>query len=131
MEEITIAQAAERLGVSMDTIRRRISKGEIKARKVPSAHGEMYLVELPEDAAPEPAAPREKTDNKGEVEALHQTISILETELEARRREVQELHVLLQQAQAALPPGRGAAAKNPLWRRLIPWRRPKTIPFRT
>jgi excisionase family DNA binding protein len=125
MEEITIAQAAERLGVSMDTIRRRISKGEIKARKVPSAHGEMYVVELPEDAAPEPAPPREKAENTGEVEALRQTISILETELEARRREVQELHVLLQQAQAALPPGRSSSVNNSIWRRLMPWRRQK------
>jgi len=37
---------------------------------------------------------------------MRKTIAILENELEARRREVQELHVLLQQAQKQLPPGK-------------------------
>jgi hypothetical protein len=60
----------------------------------------MYLVEVPDDAKPEPATPQ--ADHAPEVEALQQTIAILQTELEARRREVQELHVLLQRA--ALPP---------------------------
>jgi excisionase family DNA binding protein len=126
MQEITIAQAAERLGVSMDTIRRRISKGEIKARKVPSAHGEMYVIELPDDITPEPSAPPGKTEVAPEIEALRKTIDILETELEARRREVQELHVLLQQAQAAFPQVGRPEQTVPLWRRLIPWRKHKT-----
>ena len=56
---------------------------------------------------------------------MRKTISILETELEARRREVQELHVLLQQAQKQLPPGKseGTAEEAPKkvswWRQLI------------
>jgi hypothetical protein len=56
---------------------------------------------------------------------MRKTISILETELEARRREVQELHVLLQQAQKQLPPGKseGTSEKAPKkvswWRQLI------------
>jgi hypothetical protein len=55
---------------------------------------------------------------------MRKTISILETELEARRREVQELHVLLQQAQKQLPPGKAEGVeetpkKVPWWRRLI------------
>lgn len=126
MQEITIAQAAERLGVSMDTIRRRISKGEIKARKVPSAHGEMYIIELPEDIAPESSGLAGKAEAPGEIEALKKTIAIMETELESRRREVQELHVLLQQAQAALPQVRRPEQAVPMWRRLIPWRKHKT-----
>jgi hypothetical protein len=58
---------------------------------------------------------------------MRKTISILETELEARRREVQELHVLLQQAQKQLPSGNAEdpAVKTPAkvswWRRLNPW----------
>jgi len=129
MQELTIAQAAERLGVSMDTIRRRISKGEIKARKVPSAHGEMYMIEIPDNASQqteEKAGKNNDGHNSSEIEALRKTISILETELEARRREVQELHVLLQQAQAAFPQVRGHSQVLPLWRRLLPWKRQKT-----
>ena len=125
MLELTIAQAAQRLGVSMDTIRRRISSNELKARKVPSSHGEMYMVELPDDTPEAPQPKESKVDNNGEVETLRKMLAILETELEARRREVQELHVLLQQAQATA----SAVASPPRlswWRRLLPKPKEKT-----
>jgi len=129
MQEVTIAEAAKCLGISIDTVRRRISKEELKARKVPSPHGEIYLVELPGDVTPSQESPKEKIENASEIEAMKKTISILEVELEARRREVQELHVLLQQSQRQLPPGKdgkleeGSSAKKMWWRRLIPWSR--------
>ena len=44
MQEVTIAEAAKRLGMSIDSIRRRIAKEELKARKVPSPHGEIYMI---------------------------------------------------------------------------------------
>ena len=127
MQEVTIAEAARCLGMSIDSIRRRIAKNELKARKVPSSHGEIYLVELPDDAIPVTATPatEEKEDNTVAIEAMRQTISILETELESRRREVQELHVLLQQAQKQLPPGKTEDTKEETpvnvswWRRLL------------
>ena len=107
MQEVTIAEAAKRLGMSIDSIRRRIAKEELKARKVPSPHGEIYMIELPDDIAAPPAAEdKDKEDNPVALEAMRKTIAILENELEARRREVQELHVLLQQAQKQLPPGK-------------------------
>jgi len=125
VQEVTIAEAAKCLGMSIDSIRRRIAKNELKARKVPSPHGEIYLVELPDDAAPAPAVTEENEDNTVAIEAMRKTISILETELESRRREVQELHVLLQQAQKQLPPGKTEDAKEETpvkiswWRRLL------------
>jgi hypothetical protein len=125
MQEVTIAEAAKCLGKSTDSIRRRIAKGELKARKVPSPHGEIYLVELPDDATPGTPVAEDEEDNTIAVEAMRKTISILETELESRRREVQELHVLLQQAQKQLPPGKpeGKSEETPKkvswWRRLI------------
>src|SRR5271157_3154980 len=103
MKEVPILDTAKILNVSMDTVRRRIGKGELKARKVPSPHGETYLVEVPDDADPPREVPEDKEDNPLAIEAMRKTISILETELEARRREVQELHVLLQHAQKQLP----------------------------
>jgi hypothetical protein len=106
MQEVTIAEAAKRLGMSIDSIRRRIAKEELKARKVPSPHGEIYMIELPDDIAAAPAEDKEKEENPVALEAMRKTIAILENELEARRREVQELHVLLQQAQKQLPPGK-------------------------
>ena len=127
MKEVPIIDAAKILNISMDTVRRRISKGELKARKIPSPHGETYLVEVPEEPGPVSEVPEDKEDNPVAIEAMRKTISILETELEARRREVQELHVLLQQAQKQLPPGNteSSTEKAPVkvsgWRRLIPW----------
>ena len=120
MKEVTIAEAAKCLGISTDTIRRRISKGELQARKVPSPHGDQYMVEIPDEIY---AASQDNNDNCAEIDILRKTISILETELEARRREVQELHVLLQQAQAALPSSKERSSKLSWWRRLLPGRR--------
>jgi len=130
MQEVTIAEAARCLGMSIDSIRRRIAKGELKARKVPSPHGEIYMVELADDAAPVAVTTEEKEENPVAIEAMQKTIAILEAELESRRREVQELHVLLQQAQKQLPPGKTeeakpeapvteVAAKVSWWRRII------------
>jgi len=127
MKEFSISDAAKSLGISVDTVRRRISKGELKARKVPSPHGETYLVEIPDDAAPVSKVPEDKEDNPVAIEAMRKTISILETELEARRREVQELHVLLQQVQKQLPPGKTEGVtdethvKVSWWHRLKIW----------
>jgi hypothetical protein len=125
VQEVTIAEAAKCLGMSIDSIRRRIAKNELKARKVPSPHGDIYLVELPDDAVPasDPAATEEKEDNVVAIEAMRKTISILETELESRRREVQELHVLLQQAQKQLPSGKTEDTKTETPVKVSWWRR--------
>jgi excisionase family DNA binding protein len=44
--ELTLAQAAEVLGVSVDTIRRRVRRGELQARQVPTQHGPAWRVSL-------------------------------------------------------------------------------------
>ena len=64
MQEVTIAEAARCLGMSIDSIRRRIAKNELKARKVPSPHGEIYLVELPDDAIPTTATRQQPKKKK-------------------------------------------------------------------
>jgi hypothetical protein len=131
VKEVPIIEAANSLGVSVDTIRRRISKGELKARKIPSPHGEIYMVEIPDNIVVESSDSEEKKEvtpsEVQTIEAMKKTISILQTEVDARRREVQELHVLLQQAQKQLPVYKteGTADKNYVkvsrWRRLNPW----------
>jgi excisionase family DNA binding protein len=117
MQEVTIAEAAKCLGISTDTIRRRINKGELQARKVPSSHGDQYMVEIPDDIS---VAAQRNNENSAEIDILRKTISILETELEARRREIQELHVLLQQAQSALPSRKEQPVKLSWWQKLLP-----------
>jgi excisionase family DNA binding protein len=133
MALVPIVEAAHRLGISVDTVRRRIQRGELKGEKQAGAHGHIWLIEL-ED---EPGHSRGSADRlagaaqgnqactagcQAEINRLEDTIAILrerfavqDAELEARRREVQELHVLLQTAQA-LPAPRES---RPWWRRLF------------
>jgi len=127
MKEVPINDAATILKVSVDTVRRRIKQGELKAHKVASPHGEIYLVEIPDDIVlVSSESPEKNEENPTEVEtieAMKKTISVLENELDARRREVQELHVLLQQAQKQSPVGKTKSAPNKIswWRRINPW----------
>ena len=50
--DLTVAEAAERLGLSERTIRRQIKSGKIKAELVPGRYGDEYRVELGESAPP-------------------------------------------------------------------------------
>ena len=93
MATVTIQEAAQHLGVSQDTVRRRIRKEELQARQTPTPQGFRWVVEL-EDL---------------EEDALRSQLQFQGEELVARRREVQELHVLLQQK--ALP----EAVGRPWW----------------
>jgi excisionase family DNA binding protein len=54
-EGLTLAEAAARLGVSVDTVRRRIKRGELGARQVQTKFGPMWEVLL--GAAPEGLPP--------------------------------------------------------------------------
>ena len=132
-------EAARRLGVSVATIRRRLHSGELQGFQEPTSQGFKWLLEVPElTTVGTPRKSHSQTNSEGvsdgasdlgdgmsgvsttegEVAALKETIAILREELEARRRDVQELHVLLQQAQAALPAPRDHRS---WWQRL--WRR--------
>jgi excisionase family DNA binding protein len=134
MQQVSIDEAARLLGVSQDTIRRRIRNGELKAHQETRPQGYVWRVTLP-DEEPESEGQNHVGDtylSSELVEALRDTIqrqdntiAQLRTQLEAkdrqletRAREVQELHVLLQQAQVALPTPRD---NRPWWQRL--WRR--------
>jgi LPS O-antigen subunit length determinant protein (WzzB/FepE family) len=55
---------------------------------------------------------------QSQIQAQKDQLEAKDNQIEARAREVQELHVLLQQAQAALPPPR----ENSSWWRRV-WRR--------
>lgn len=129
MAVVTIQEAAQRLGGSQDTIRRRIRRGALQAHQVPTPQGFRWAVELPDDAQAEPMPPQGQdvgAAQEGEAQALRELVDTLQAqvegqreELEARRREVQELHVLLQQhvQQRALPPPGGSSWWKRLWPR--------------
>ena len=109
MEKLSVGEAARRLGVSTDTIRRRISKGELLAHREPTPQGYRWEIELQPNDQP---LNSHNGDNEILVTTLQAQVQAQAQELDARRREVQELHVLLQTAQAAL----GAPERRSWWR---------------
>jgi hypothetical protein len=57
-DEVTLADAAELLGVHPNTVRNRIRSGAYQARKVPSSIGpDIYLIKRAELSLPAPPAP--------------------------------------------------------------------------
>jgi hypothetical protein len=46
-ERLTIKEAAERLGISADTVRRRLKRGELAGEQHPTAQGFTWLVAMP------------------------------------------------------------------------------------
>ena len=132
MTALTIADAAQRLGVSDHTVRRRIKAGELPARRdgtgrlwVTLADADATAPEWSQDASGTPAS---EPDGQSAavyrelVASLQRQVETQALELDARRREVQELHVLLQQAQRALPAApaqqidQDAPPRRPWWK---------------
>jgi transposase len=129
MELVTVPEAARRLGVTEDTVKRRLRKGELQGERKARPQGYTWMVGLPDEesetentATGTVSPPDDDTVNhrvnNGETRRLEEMVSMLQHQLEVREREVQELHVLLQQAQAALSAPRDS---RPWWQRL--WRR--------
>ena len=118
---VSVREAADILGVSQDTVKRKLKAGTLPGRKETGEKGERWLVELPDDAT---ATLRQDQDSALGA-ALQQVIDVLSRERDelwqevaSRRREVEELHILLQRSQeqvrALAPPqqSRGSATVN-------------------
>ena len=111
MAAVTIQEAAQHLAVSQDTVRRRIRKEELQARQTPTPQGFRWVVELEDleedaQAAPTPthrpdiggAQVEDGQDLRDLVDVLRSQLQSQEEELAGRRREVRELHILLQRS---------------------------------
>lgn len=137
IKQVSIRKAAAKLGVSEQTIRRRLHNGLIKGHQENPPNGP-WLVEmegrhdlgngLGDGHQDQDHGQTDEHQGNGQgsmaeiVAMLKARVQAQETELEARRREVQELHVLLRQTQAALPAPTPTASPNwwsRLFRRLI------------
>jgi excisionase family DNA binding protein len=121
VREVSVNEAARLLGVSRDTITRRIRAGDLEAHQEPRPQGHVWRVVIPDEAISE----GHYSDVMGELQTLRKMVSMLQTQVEADREElvsknkqIEQLHVLLQQAQAALPAPRD---NRRWWQRL--WRR--------
>jgi DNA-binding transcriptional MerR regulator len=130
-QQATIGEAARRLGVSPDTVRRHIRDGKLPASKQPTSRGLVWLVDLPDDIL-EPGA-----DAAREIERLHEDVGhwremalSLRQELTARTSEVQQLLALLERAHEQLfptteaGPGQTGATNGRRERVALPYRAP-------
>jgi hypothetical protein len=135
-----MVEAAHRLGVSVDTVKRRIQKGELKGHQQPRPQGFLWLVEMPEEAnqpGSNPAdTPVDTAVSTGELRRLEEMVQFLKAELvvrdaeveswkqeaeahreqlQAKDRQIEQLHILLQQSQTALSTTRD---NHSWWRKL-------------
>ena len=92
--QTTIPEAARRLGVSEHTVRRRVRSGELPGKQVATPQGFTWVVDIPEDL-PEPEA------SFSEVQALRELVTNLQDrinaqgkELEAKNKQIEQLHIL-------------------------------------
>jgi predicted site-specific integrase-resolvase len=144
MADASLAEAATTLGVSVETIRRRVKRGQLASHHDADGHLWIHLADAARQASVNGQAsasqgarqrlPDDRQVWRELVAALEATVTEQRVELEARRREVQELHVLLERAQRlALPAPREPAADTqeappgdlprPWWAALLWWRR--------
>ena len=118
---VTIQEAAHTLGIAESTVRRRLRNGELEGEQMPTPQGYTWLVELPEDLTKDEEArendlqPTAGTGLMRElVDSLRSHVNGLEGQLSTKDRQIEQLHVLLQQVQAALP----APSESKRWWRL-------------
>jgi hypothetical protein len=136
---VTKVEAARRLQLSLDTIERRLRRGELKGHKQPRPGGFTWLIEVPEEplhtlgnlgGIPPADTPAGPPAPNAEIVRLEELVEVLKDEvaesrrqsqaqseayhqqLEAKDKQIEQLHVLLQQA--ALPAPRN---NRPWWRR--------------
>jgi predicted DNA-binding transcriptional regulator YafY len=124
--QVTIAEAARLLGLSEKTVRRRVVRGELPGIQEATPQGYTWFVDIP-DQPPE----FEAEMPSGELQALRELnvalgdrIDAQDRELEAKNQQlaakdeqIRELHILLQQAQAALPAPRDNRSWWRFWQR--------------
>jgi hypothetical protein len=113
MPQATMVEAAVILGVSPDTVKRRLQRGELKGHQEETPQGFRWIIELPDNSGPSnhsSAAPADTPVTAGTEETLRELVDVLKDEvselrqqLEAKDKQIEQLHVLLQQARAALP----------------------------
>jgi hypothetical protein len=116
--QVTIQEAAFRLGLSEKTVRRRVLNGRLPGSQVSTPQGFAWMVDIPDDL-PESGESFDEVATLRELNAaLQARIDAQDKQLESKDKQIEQLHVLLQQAQAALP---APQDHRSWWQRL--WRR--------
>jgi excisionase family DNA binding protein len=114
-----VPEAARVLGVSVETVRRRIRAGELQGERVPTPWGWSYRVTVPDRTEAVIAQAAVPTDREtmlaAQVEDLRAMVATLTTLLQARETAETDLRrALLQARETAMPP----APARSWWARL-------------
>lgn len=123
-ERAPIQEAAKRLGVSPDTIRRRMKKGELVGEKEPTPQGYEWRLILAEEeddvTTPQGESSPSLASVAIEVELLRERLDDLKAERDAWREQAQrsseaerELRILLRQAQELALPAKATPQDAP------------------
>jgi hypothetical protein len=101
---ITVAQAAFQLGISEDTVKRRIRRGELSGKQVPRPQGYVWLVELPTtrhqdagrstDQGSNGASARNTTQHHDAVveeNRVDELVTVLQSQVSAQQRQIDNL----------------------------------------
>ena len=120
---MSIREAAAALGVSQDTVRRRIRAAHLEARKA----GGRWQVEMPDAAAASPPEPerdatalaRQAADLQAENRMLRGQLATMHATLDHEREQAGLVARTLEQFSRALPApaAEAAPARAPWWRR--------------
>ena len=98
--DVTITEAARRLGISERTVRRRLHTGDLMGSQMATPQGFVWTIDLPEDMT------EDRTNGHSssrEVETLKEFVAVLNNQVDTKDQQIKELHILMQQVQAALP----------------------------
>jgi hypothetical protein len=121
--QVTIIEAARLLGLSEKTVRRRVVRGELPGIQEATPQGYTWFVDIPDQSLESGTeTPSGELQTLRELNgALQDRVDAQDRELEAKNQQlaakdeqIRELHILLQQAQAALPSPQGT--QRPWWR---------------
>ncbi len=111
VESVPIKEAAERLGVSADTIKRRVKAGELVGHKKPTAQGFVWLVEVPARSEEEATEREPPAGALLELAILRERLAGMERLLEERAERVGELEESLAAEREAASGEREASAQ--------------------
>ena len=121
MARLSIPEAVHTLGLSQDTIRKRLRSGDLEGQKVKGAGGfrwEVFVADDPtvkgvtqdgnhgDDAQDGNHANDAQDDNHGNHANGNALVEILREELAEKNRQISELHRLLAQTALNAAPGR-------------------------
>ena len=127
MKLVTMVEAAQRMGVSVDTVRRRLRRGELLGHHQPTPQGFIWLAQLPEQsgstaglengAEPVRSAPAYATagtfparagatsdidPSAGDIRAIRELVDVLRHEIDTRDRHLESKDRQIEQLHALL-----------------------------